>query len=134
MKRTGAQIVWESLVREGAQYVFGYPGGAILPTYDAMLDYPIHHVLVRHEQGATHGLMAGHVAPEAARGGPIAAVRDGDMIVFDVNARRLDLDVPDAEIHARMSKWQPPTPRYTVGVMAKYANSVSSASTGAVTI
>src|SRR4051794_16178220 len=55
MKRTGAQIVWECLVREGVTTVFGYPGGAILPTYDAMLDYPqIHHVLVRHEQGATH--------------------------------------------------------------------------------
>jgi acetolactate synthase-1/2/3 large subunit len=54
MKRTGAQIIWECLVREGVKYVFGYPGGAILPAYDAMLDYPIHHVLVRHEQGGTH--------------------------------------------------------------------------------
>ena len=54
MKMTGAQIVWEALVREGVTVVFGYPGGAILPAYDAMLDYPIHHVLVRHEQGATH--------------------------------------------------------------------------------
>jgi acetolactate synthase-1/2/3 large subunit len=54
MKRTGAQILWETLVREGVKYIFGYPGGAILPTYDAMLDYPVHHVLVRHEQGATH--------------------------------------------------------------------------------
>src|SRR3972149_3114159 len=54
MKRTGAQIVWECLVREGVGTLFGYPGGAILPTYDAMLDYPVHHVLVRHEQGATH--------------------------------------------------------------------------------
>src|SRR5690606_17298224 len=54
MKKTGAQILWESLVREGATCVFGYPGGAILPAYDAMLDYPIRHILVRHEQGATH--------------------------------------------------------------------------------
>src|SRR5512145_601780 len=54
MKRTGAQIVWECLVRQGVTDVFGYPGGAILPTYDAMLDYKIRHVLVRHEQGATH--------------------------------------------------------------------------------
>src|SRR4030042_2048898 len=54
MKRTGAQIVWECLVREGVQVVFGYPGGANLPISDAMLDYPIHHVLVRHEQGAAH--------------------------------------------------------------------------------
>src|SRR6187397_1874162 len=54
MKRTGAQILWECLVREGVKTVFGYPGGAILPAYDAMLDYPIRHVLVRNEQGATH--------------------------------------------------------------------------------
>ena len=54
MKKTGAQIVWECLVRQGVTDIFGYPGGAILPTYDAMLDYPIRHILVRHEQGATH--------------------------------------------------------------------------------
>src|SRR5450759_2218054 len=54
MKLTGAQILWESLVREGVTDVFGYPGGAILPAYDAMLEYPIHHVLARHEQGAAH--------------------------------------------------------------------------------
>ena len=54
MQRTGAQIVWECLVKEGVETVFGYPGGAILPTYDAMLDYPVRHVLVRHEQGAAH--------------------------------------------------------------------------------
>src|SRR5213595_4049215 len=54
MKLTGAQIMWESLVREGVTDVFGYPGGAILPAYDAMLDYPIKHILVRHEQGAAH--------------------------------------------------------------------------------
>ncbi len=52
--RTGAQVIWECLVHEGVTTVFGYPGGAILPAYDAMLDYPIRHVLVRHEQGATH--------------------------------------------------------------------------------
>jgi acetolactate synthase-1/2/3 large subunit len=54
MKKKGAQILWEALVREGVEVVFGYPGGAIMPVYDAMLDYPIHHVLVRHEQGAAH--------------------------------------------------------------------------------
>src|SRR5574342_1145040 len=54
MQRTGAQIIWECLVHEGVNPVFGYPGGAILPAYDAMLDYPVRHVLVRHEQGATH--------------------------------------------------------------------------------
>jgi dihydroxy-acid dehydratase len=84
--------------------------------------------------GATHGLMAGHVAPEAARGGPIAAVCEGDTIVFDLRARRLDVDVSDAELKSRLSRWQPPAPRYKTGVMAKYANSVSSASLGAVTL
>ncbi len=83
--------------------------------------------------GATHGLMAGHVAPEAARGGPIAAVRDGDSIVFDVKARQLNLDVPAAEIRRRLEEWRPPTPRYPEGVFAKYAALVSSASEGAVT-
>jgi len=83
--------------------------------------------------GATHGLMAGHVAPEAAHGGPIAAVREGDTIVFDIAARRLDVEVPDSELKSRLAKWSPPPPRYTGGVMAKYARLVSSASRGAVT-
>jgi dihydroxy-acid dehydratase len=83
--------------------------------------------------GATRGLMAGHVAPEAPRGGPIAAVRDGDTIVFDVENRRLDIELPEREIAERIERWEPPPPRYTKGVMAKYARSVSSASEGAVT-
>src|SRR5256886_15469082 len=83
--------------------------------------------------GATHGLMAGHVAPEAVRGGPIAALRDGDEISFDVEARRLDVALGDDEIAARIAEYPPPTPQYTNGVMAKYARSVSSASEGAVT-
>jgi dihydroxy-acid dehydratase len=83
--------------------------------------------------GATHGLMAGHVSPEAARGGPIAAVREGDTIQFDVPARRLQLEISDAEIRSRLAGWKPPEPRYRSGVMAKYARSVSSASDGAVT-
>ena len=83
--------------------------------------------------GATHGLMAGHVSPEAAAGGPIAAVRDGDTIVFDIEKRRLDLDVPSEEIAARLKNWSPLPPRYKTGVMAKYAKLVSSASEGAVT-
>jgi dihydroxy-acid dehydratase len=83
--------------------------------------------------GATHGLMAGHVAPEAAVGGPIAAVRDGDMIVFDIEKRRLDVELSDAEIAERLKTWTPPAPHYTRGVMAKYARGVSSASEGAVT-
>jgi len=83
--------------------------------------------------GATHGLMAGHVAPEAAHGGPIAAVRDGDTIVFDVKARRLDVEISEQEMKARLGQWTPPPPRYKSGVMAKYAKLVSSASEGAVT-
>jgi dihydroxy-acid dehydratase len=83
--------------------------------------------------GATHGLMAGHVAPEAASGGPIAAVRDGDTIVFDIKNRSLDVDIPQQEMDARLRQWSPPKPRYTTGVLAKYAKLVSSASEGAVT-
>jgi dihydroxy-acid dehydratase len=83
--------------------------------------------------GATRGLMAGHVAPEAAHGGPIAAVRDGDMIVFDIKARRLDVDISAEEMSSRLSQWKAPAPRYKTGVMAKYAKLVSSASEGAVT-
>src|SRR5581483_9426197 len=83
--------------------------------------------------GATHGLMAGHVAPEAAHGGPIAAVRDGDTIVFDIKARRLDVDISEQELKSRLSQWKAPEPRYKTGVMAKYAKLVSSASEGAVT-
>jgi dihydroxy-acid dehydratase len=83
--------------------------------------------------GATHGLMVGHIAPEAARGGPIAAVREGDTIVLDVDARELRLDLPDDEIAARLAEWTPPPPRYSRGVLAKYAALVSSASEGAVT-
>jgi dihydroxy-acid dehydratase len=83
--------------------------------------------------GGTHGLMIGHVAPEAAHGGPIALVAEGDAIVVDVDARRLDLDVPADELERRRAAWSPPAPRYTGGVMGKYAALVSSASEGAVT-
>jgi dihydroxy-acid dehydratase len=83
--------------------------------------------------GATRGLMAGHVAPEAANGGPIAAVNDGDTIVFDIPARKLYVDISDAEIQKRLANWKPPAPRYTNGVMAKYAFLVSSAAQGAIT-
>jgi dihydroxy-acid dehydratase len=83
--------------------------------------------------GATHGFMAGHVAPEAAVGGPLAAVRDGDMIVFDVKRRRLDVELAAAEIKRRLRGWKPPKPHYTWGVLAKYARLVGSASEGAVT-
>jgi dihydroxy-acid dehydratase len=83
--------------------------------------------------GATHGLMAGHVAPEAANGGPIAAINDGDIIVFDIPARKLYVDISDAELQKRLATWKPPVPRFTSGVMAKYALLVSSASLGAIT-
>jgi dihydroxy-acid dehydratase len=83
--------------------------------------------------GATHGLMAGHVAPEAARGGPIAAVQDGDIVVFDVPGRRLAVELSDQEMAVRLAAWQPAEPRYGSGVMAKYARLVSSAAQGAVT-
>lgn len=83
--------------------------------------------------GATYGFMAGHVAPEAAKGGPIAAVQNGDMIHIDITARRLDIELSDQEIQGRLAKWTPPPPRYTTGVLAKYARMVSSASLGAVT-
>ncbi|MEX2662003.1 MAG: dihydroxy-acid dehydratase [Vicinamibacterales bacterium] len=83
--------------------------------------------------GATRGLMAGHVAPEGASGGPIAAVRDGDVITIDTETRRIDVDVSDDELTERLAGWTPPPPRHTRGVMAKYARLVSSASTGAVT-
>ncbi len=83
--------------------------------------------------GATRGLMAGHVAPEAAVGGPIAILQDGDSIVFDIQARQLRVELSDEEINARLKCWAPPVPRYTRGVMGKYANHVSCASIGAIT-
>lgn len=83
--------------------------------------------------GATHGLMAGHVAPEAAVGGPIALVHEGDTITVDINNRRLQLEVDDAELARRRAAWKPLPERYTRGAFAKYARSVSSASEGAVT-
>jgi dihydroxy-acid dehydratase len=83
--------------------------------------------------GGTHGLMVGHVAPEAALGGPIAIVEEGDPVVIDVDRGVLDLEVPAEEIARRFERWSPPPPRYTTGVLAKYAALVSSASYGAVT-
>ncbi|HEV2646354.1 MAG TPA: dihydroxy-acid dehydratase [Acidobacteriaceae bacterium] len=83
--------------------------------------------------GATRGLMAGHVAPEAFLGGPIAAVHEGDTITFDIAKRELNLNVPAEEIAARLKSFTPPAPRFTRGVFAKFANSVSSASEGAIT-
>lgn len=84
--------------------------------------------------GATHGFMVGHVAPEAARGGPIAALKDGDVIEIDVGARELRVNLDEVEIEKRLADWSPPPPRYKSGVFAKYAQSVASASEGAVTV
>jgi dihydroxy-acid dehydratase len=84
--------------------------------------------------GATHGLMAGHIAPEAVRGGPIAAVADGDEITFDVDARRLDVALSDEEIAQRVAAYSPPANADLTGVLGKYARDVSSASDGAITI
>ncbi|HXY78519.1 MAG TPA: dihydroxy-acid dehydratase [Candidatus Acidoferrales bacterium] len=83
--------------------------------------------------GATHGLMVGHVSPEAALGGPIIALRDGDMIHFDVTKRALQVELGDDVLRQRMAQWKPPAPRYPTGVFAKYAALVSSASQGAIT-
>ncbi len=83
--------------------------------------------------GATHGFMAGHVAPEAAQGGPIAALRDGDRVTIDVDARRLDVELSDAEIATRLEEYRPPEKPYAGVVLTKYAKLVSSAAQGAVT-
>jgi dihydroxy-acid dehydratase len=83
--------------------------------------------------GATHGLMAGHVAPEAPRGGPIGALRDGDTVVFDIPGRELRVELSDEEIAKRVAEYEPPEPRYTSGVLGKYARHVGSAAQGALT-
>jgi dihydroxy-acid dehydratase len=83
--------------------------------------------------GGTYGMVVGHVAPEAAVGGTIALVQEGDLITIDAPARKLELQVSDAELAQRRAAWQPRTPRYTRGILAKYAKLVSSSSVGAVT-
>src|SRR5690606_38623944 len=83
--------------------------------------------------GGTHGFVVGHITPEAALGGPLALVRTGDRIIIDARAREVRLDVPAREILRRRRKWRAPRPRYTRGVLAKYARLVSSASAGATT-
>jgi len=83
--------------------------------------------------GATRGLMVGHVAPEAALGGPIAAIHEGDRITIDTKSRKLEVEISDAEISRRLTEWKSPAPRYTAGVFAKYAALVTSAAEGAIT-
>ena len=83
--------------------------------------------------GATRGLMVGHVAPEAAVGGPIAAIREGDIIHFDIPNRRLDVEISEKELQSRLQNWKTPEPKFKRGVFRKYADTVSSASRGAVT-
>ncbi len=83
--------------------------------------------------GATRGLMVGHVAPEAALGGPIAAIHEGDRITIDTKSRKLEIEISDAEISRRLAEWKPPVPRYAAGVFAKYAALVTSAAEGAIT-
>jgi dihydroxy-acid dehydratase len=83
--------------------------------------------------GATRGVMVGHVSPEAARGGPLAALQEGDTIVIDIEGRRLDVELSEAEIAARLAHWTEPVPHYTSGVFAKYSALVTSASEGAIT-
>jgi dihydroxy-acid dehydratase len=83
--------------------------------------------------GATRGLMIGHVAPEAMVGGPIGLLEEGDMIVVDIEARSLNVELSDDELAARRARWQPPQPHYRSGVMAKYARQTAQADDGAVT-
>ncbi len=83
--------------------------------------------------GATRGMMVGHVAPEAAVGGPIAALRDGDVVVIDVKKRKLEVELSDRELKKRLKSWEAPKPRFERGVMAKYATRVASADMGATT-
>jgi dihydroxy-acid dehydratase len=84
--------------------------------------------------GATRGFMVGHIAPEAVHKGPIAAVQEGDTVTIDVDNRRVDIDVSDEEIEARLAAYQPPEPKHPRGVLGKYAAEVSSASEGAITM
>ena len=83
--------------------------------------------------GGTHGFVVGHITPEAFAGGPLALVKNGDRITIDARAREVSVDLSDKELRARRKAWKPRKPKYTRGVLAKYARQVSTASTGAVT-
>jgi dihydroxy-acid dehydratase len=136
--------VYDGLVKAGDVVVLRYEGPAGAPGMPEMLSITsaivgrglgesVALVTDGRFSGATRGLMIGHVAPEAARGGPIAIVRDGDIVTIDVAARTLDVALDNEEIATRLVAWRPPPPRVTRGVLAKYARSVTSASRGAVT-
>jgi dihydroxy-acid dehydratase len=136
--------VRERRIREGDVVVIRYEGPVGGPGMQEMLSVTGalvgeglgEHVALLTDgrfSGGTHGLMIGHVAPEAAVGGPIALVEEGDIIVVDVDAKELNLEVDPDVLAQRRARWSPPAPRYTSGVMAKYAALVSSASEGAVT-
>jgi dihydroxy-acid dehydratase len=137
------QAVRDGVVQDGDVLVVRYEGPAGGPGMREMLSVSASVVGVGLGEsvalvtdgrfsGATRGLMVGHVAPEAARGGPLAAVRDGDWITIDVGAERLTLEVDDAELADRLAAWRPPAPRYAEGVFARYRALVGSASEGAV--
>ena len=138
-----SEAVRSGVVQEGEVIVLRYEGPAGGPGMREMLSVTssvvgaglgesVAMVTDGRFSGATRGLMVGHVAPEAARGGPIAAVRDGDIVTIDLDAGRLDIDVESAELERRMAGWTPPAPRYAGGVFARYAASVGSAADGAV--
>lgn len=138
------EAVSQGLIRDGDVVVIRYEGpkggpgmremlGVTAALVGAGLGESVALITDGRFSGATRGLMAGHVAPEAAAGGPIAALREGDVISFDIPNRKLDVDIDDAEMARRMAGWQEPSPRYTTGVFAKYARQVSSAAEGAVT-
>ena len=120
-------------VPDSHHIVVGERDGLVVPIVGPGLGYDVALMTDGRFSGATRGLMVGHVAPEAQLGGPIAAVHEGDTITFDIPNRKLTLNVPEAEIAKRLAAWKAPEPRYKRGVFAKYANSVSSASEGAVT-
>jgi len=134
----GGQIVAGDIVVIRYEGPKGGPGmremlGVTAALYGAGLGDSVSLMTDGRFSGATHGLMAGHVAPEAAVGGAIALLQDGDLITFDIKARELRVELPAETLEKRRAHWHAPLPRYQKGVMAKYARSVSSASEGAIT-
>ena len=134
MQINGSQIMIECLLEQGVDTIFGYPGGSILNVYDELYRYQdrIRHVLTSHEQGASRGASIGHVSPEAAVGGPIALVEEGDIIKINIPENTLMVDVSDEEMEKRRKNWQPREPKVTSGYLRRYANMVTSGSTGAI--